>query len=156
MSITFRPVGPDDEPFLLEVYASTRSDEMALVPWTDAQREAFVKMQFTAQRQHYLNYYSDADYLVILSDDRAVGRLYVARLEGRILIIDITFLPAERNMGRGTSIIKSLMDEAAAAAKPLQIHVEFYNPSLRLFERLGFRKVDESGPYLLMEWNPAA
>jgi GNAT superfamily N-acetyltransferase len=153
MSITFRPTGPDDEPFLLEVYAGTRSEEMAAVPWSDAQREAFVKMQYIAQRQHYRSHYPNADFLIILSDERAVGRLYVERSAEKIRIIDITFLPEERNTGSGTVIIRDLMDEAARAGKPLQIYVESFNPSLRLFERLGFRRIEEGGVHLLMEWN---
>jgi ribosomal protein S18 acetylase RimI-like enzyme len=32
------------------------------------------------------------------------------------------------------------------------IHVEVFNPALRLYERLGFKKVAENGPYHLMEW----
>ncbi|HYY56767.1 MAG TPA: GNAT family N-acetyltransferase [Pyrinomonadaceae bacterium] len=159
MSITFRPAGPDDEPFLLEVYASARADEMAAVPWSDAQREAFLKMQYTAQSQHYRSHFPDADYLIILSDNRPVGRLYVDRSKAEILIIDITFLQAERNTGSGTAIIRDLMNEAADAGKPLRIHVESFNPSLRLFERLGFHRVEEEdgdGVYLLMEWNNGA
>ena len=158
MSITFRPAGPDDEPFLLEVYASARADEMAAVPWSDAQRQAFIKMQYAAQRQHYRSHFPQADYLIILSDNRPVGRLYVDRSGAKILIVDITFLQAERNNGSGTAIIRDLMDEAANAGKPLHIHVESFNPSLRLFERLGFHRIDEEGDgvYLLMEWNSSA
>ena len=48
--ISLRPVQPADAPFLLEVYASTRTSEMALVPWTDEQRHAFISSQFAAQQ----------------------------------------------------------------------------------------------------------
>ena len=43
--LTLRPCTDDDLPFLLEVYASTRADEMAIVPWTDEEKQAFVRMQ---------------------------------------------------------------------------------------------------------------
>jgi hypothetical protein len=41
--------------------------------------------------------------------------------------------------------------EAAAAGKP-RIHVERFNPALRLYERLGFRPIEDKGVYLFMEW----
>jgi GNAT superfamily N-acetyltransferase len=153
MSITFRPTGPDDESFLLEVYRSTRADELAVVPWNETQKEAFLKMQFVAQRNHYRSHYPAATYEIILSDDAEVGRLYVVRLDEIIVIIDITLLPGERNRGIGTSIIKDLMAEAAQTGKHLQIYVESFNPSLRLFERLGFSRIEEDGFYLLMDWS---
>ncbi len=155
-SVTFRPIRPDDEAFLLAVYASTRADEMARVPWSEAQREAFLKMQFAAQQHHYRERYPDAAFQIILSQDRPVGRLYVARLEKEIRIIDITLLPEHRNNGIGTPILRDLMAEAAQAEKPLHIYVESFNPSLRLFERLGFTKIDDDGINFFMEWRPPA
>ena len=154
MPITFRPVEPDDEAFLLKVYGSAREEELARVPWTEVQRETFLRMQLTAQHQHYRERYPDGEFLIILKASRPVGRLYVARLEEQIRIMDITLLPEERNAGLGTSILKDLMVEAGKAGKPLRIYVESFNPSLRLFERLGFSSIEENGIHLLMEWRP--
>ena len=152
MSITYRAIEPADDDFLLRVYASTRAEELALVPWDDAQREAFLKMQFAAQHHHYRERYPDAAYQIIFLNQHAIGRLYVARLDEELRIIDITILPEHRGGGVGTSIIKGLLDEAAAAGKAVRIYVESFNPSLRLFERLGFTKVDEHGVNFLTEW----
>ena len=156
MSITFRPIGPDDESLLFKLYSSTRTDELAALPWDETQKEAFLKMQFLAQANHYRKHYPTASYEIILSDDRPVGRLYVERGDEKISIIDITLLPEERKKGLGTSIIKDLMAEAAQTAKPLQIYVESFNPSLLLFERLGFSRIEEEGFYFLMEWSGAS
>ena len=151
-SVTLRPVRPEDADFLLEVYASTRSAEMALVPWDAAQKEAFVRMQCTAQQQHYASRYPQANHDIILVDGRPVGRLYVARNEDKVHILDITILPQYRNAGIGTSILRSLMDEAAQAGKPLSIYVETFNPSLRLFERLGFTRIEQTDFNFLLQW----
>jgi predicted GNAT family acetyltransferase len=56
------------------------------------------------------------------------------------------------NRGLGTTLLKNLQAEAAAAGKPLRIHVERFNPVLRLYERLGFREIEDRGVYLFMEW----
>ena len=150
--VALRPVTPEDEAFLLEVYASTRAEELSKVPWDEAQREAFLKMQFAAQQLHYQTHNPTATHDLILLDAHAIGRLYVARREREIRILDITILPDYRNQGMGTPLIEELMTEAAQAGKPLTIYVESFNPSLRLFERLGFSKIEDDGVNYLMEW----
>lgn len=155
--VRLRPVVAGDESFLLSVYASTRMDEMALVRWDDAQREAFLKAQFEAQQHHYQSHFPEARHEIIEDAElppkqRAVGRLYVLRTDAFIRILDLTVLPGFRNAGIGTHLLRDLMKEAAAAALPLRIYVESFNPSLRLFERLGFQQVEEQGMHFLMEW----
>jgi RimJ/RimL family protein N-acetyltransferase len=153
-NITIRPVGPDDHDFLLQVYASTRAAEMALVPWTSEQQQAFIRLQFAAQQAHYEKTYPAASHDIVLSNGRPVGRLYVARLDHEIRIVDITMLPAERNFGIGSYLIKQLLDEAKQTGKVTRIYVEEFNPSLRLFERLGFTRSEQHGIHVLMERIP--
>jgi GNAT superfamily N-acetyltransferase len=152
MSVTLRPATPEDEEFLLRVYASVRQEELAQVPWSDAQKEGFLRSQFAAQQLHYRKHNPGATHDIILLDEEAIGRLYVARREAEIRILDITILSEHRNKGIGTPLIKSLMDEAERAGKPLNIWVESYNPSHHLFERLGFLKVEDDRVNHLMEW----
>jgi GNAT superfamily N-acetyltransferase len=89
-----------------------------------------------------------------MADNRPVGRLYVARLDQEIRIVDITLLPAERNDGIGSYLIKQLLDEANRSGKKTRIYVEEFNPSLRLFERLGFSPSEQHGIHLLLQCNP--
>ena len=154
MSVALRPVTLEDESFLLDVYASTRLEELDLTQWDQAQRAAFVRMQFNAQRNHYHVNFPEADHQVILFNDERVGRLYIARLDAAIRILDITILPARRNAGIGTSILTEVMNESVETVKPVHIYVESFNPSLRLFGRLGFIKADASDYNFLMEWAP--
>lgn len=152
--IKLRPVQPEDDPFLLEVYASTRAEEMALVPWTDEQRQAFLKMQFDAQQNYYQQKYPTADHDIIHLHETPLGRLYVARLEEEVRIVDITLLPQHRGRGIGTHLLTELMNEATNKRLPLRIYVETFNPSLKLFERLGFTQTAQHGMHLLMQWPP--
>src|ERR1043165_6246435 len=154
-TVTLRPVGPDDHEFLVAVYASPRADELALTPWTDEQRDSFVRWQFGAQQEHYAKTYPAANHDIIMSDGRQVGRLYVARLDQEIRIVDITVLPAERNSGIGSYLIEQILDEAKSAGKVTRIYVEEFNPSLRLFKRLGFSVSAQHGMHLLLECSPA-
>ena len=147
MTVHFRPIGPDDAAFLYEVYASTRLDELAVVDWDEAHKAAFLHRQFTAQHTYYQEHYAGADFLVILVDDCAAGRLYVARWNEEILIVDIALLPAYRNTGIGSTLLHTVMAEAAQAGTPVRIHVEKQSPALRLYTRLGFRPIADRGVY---------
>ena len=149
--ITLRPADADDSRFLLRVYASTREEELRLVDWSDDQKAAFLQMQFEAQDAYYRAQYHPATFDVVDVDGEPAGRLYVARWEEEIRIIDVALLPEHRGRGIGTSLIRALLGEAAAAGKRLSIHVEKDNPARRLYERLGFAEVGDRGLYVLME-----
>jgi GNAT superfamily N-acetyltransferase len=153
MSIELREETTEDQLFLLEVYASTRAQEMALVPWSDEQRAAFVRSQFDAQHSYYQAQFPDASYQVIMVDGQRAGRVYVLREAEAIRILDLTLLPQHRNAGIGTSLIREILAEADQTGKPVSIWVENFNPSLRLFERLGFVKIQEDGFNCLLKYS---
>ena len=154
MTVKLRPIEPQDDEFLLSVYASTREYELSLVPWSAEQKAIFLKMQFVAQQQHYQEHYQGAEFSVIMADKVPVGRLYVMRGRDEIRIIDIALLPEYRQQGIGTPLIQRLLDEAQEQGKNVRIHVEVFNPSQQLFERLGFTKINNDGINYLMEWVP--
>src|SRR5688572_28900065 len=154
--VQLRPATADDYVDLLNIYSSTREDELALTPWNDEQRRAFLEMQLKAQQSHYLEKYPGADHDMILLEGEIIGRIYVARLDGEIRIVDITLLPAYRGSGIGTELLQQLISEAERAQKPLRIYVESFNRSLELFKRLGFSCSGEHGIHLLMQRSPGA
>ena len=153
-AITLRPARDHDREFLYRVYASTREDELAVVPWTDAQREEFLRMQFAAQDSHYHTHFPDAAYDLVLRDGQPIGRLYVDRRPDELRILDIALLSEHRGGGIGTRLMRELLDEAARTGKAVRIHVEHNNPALRLYHRLGFTRVGDTGVYYLMERVP--
>ena len=144
----------EDHEFLYRVYASTRQEELAAVPWTAEQKEAFLRSQFSLQHQHYQKYYAEAAFDIILCGGEPAGRLYVLRSPGEIRIVDIALLPEHRGAGIGSKLLQDLLTEAAASGKFVSIHVERFNPAMRLYERLGFTKQEEVGVYFRMEWSP--
>lgn len=152
VGLAFRPIAEADLPFLAKVYASTRVEELAAAPWSEAQKAAFLDMQFQAQHAHYQKYYPEADWLVTMRDSEDIGRLYVERWPRQHCIIDIAFLPEHRGQGFGEALLRDLMDEAAAVGKDVSIHVEKFNPAMRLYRRLGFTTEEDKGVYDLMRW----
>jgi GNAT superfamily N-acetyltransferase len=155
-SIQLRAINQNDMTSLLEIYASTRQDELEKVPgWTDNMKYEFVKSQFHAQHQYYQQNYVGGDFWVIESKKKNIGRLYLHEnfQERGVRIIDITIRPDYRNKGIGKSILEDLMRKSAGLDRPLTIHVESFNPAKNLYTRLGFEKISETnGVYHLMEW----
>jgi ribosomal protein S18 acetylase RimI-like enzyme len=151
--VHLRPITDADPAFLERVYASTRKEELALTDWSDRQKSDFIAFQFRAQHQHYVTHYHDAGFFVVERDGVAVGRLYLHWRRDELRIVDIALLPEARGRGLGGTLLQALMAQAAAHAKSVSIHVEQMNPAMRLYLRLGFRKIGEHGIYHLMQWS---
>lgn len=134
------------------MYASTRAEELGIVPWSPSEKEAFLGQQFEAQHRHYQCAYADGQFSIVSAGTEDIGRLYVWRGTEELRIIDIALLPAWRGRGIGGGLIRTLLDEAANTGKRVSIHVEQHNPALRLYQRLGFKPVSDNGIYWLMEW----
>jgi len=152
LSLRLRPITPEDDSFLAGLYASTRAEELAVTGWSDEDKGVFCRRQFDAQTAHYRENYPGASLQVIERAGEPLGRLYVARWEREIRIMDIALLPGHRGAGIGSQFLRELQKEARSAGKSLTIHVERFNPALRLYERLGFQMVEDKGVYLLMKW----
>ena len=153
-SLCLRAAVLDDLEFLYQVYAGTRTEELAVTGWDESQKEQFLRMQFDAQHRYYHEVFSTASYQVILSDGQRAGRLYVDRRADVIAIIDIALLPEWRGRGIGGILLREITDEATRVGKPVRIHVEHFNRALTLYQRFGFRKIGDTGIYYHMEWSP--
>ena len=152
---TLRVERPDDEPFLFEVYSSTRQEELEVAGWDAAARTAFLQMQFQAMRRGYANMFPAGDFLIVVLDGRPAGRMVVKRTADEIHLVDMALLPAHRGKGIGTCLMRDLLTEAKRTRKRIRLQVLKHNRAARLYERLGFRRLEESGPYEQMEWRPA-
>ncbi len=153
--VSLRRTVEEDMDFLYRVYAATRAGEMALLAdWTPAAKEAFLRSQFQAQHHHYREHYPQACFEVIVEQGRDIGRLYVARLNDEIRVMDLALLPDCRGRGIGSALMRELMTEAAALDKLVSLHVEDFNPAKRLYERLGFTVAGTRSFYQLLHWRP--
>ncbi len=122
--------------------------------WDEERKSAFVDQQFEAQTVYYHQHYKGAEFFVLEADGEPVGRFYLHHREREIRLMDISFLPEHRNRGWGSSLLASLQKRAAGEGKSITIHVEKYNPALKLYGRLGFRPIADREVYWLLEWVP--
>ncbi len=150
--ISFRPVTDGDEEFLLEVYQSSRGDDLRELGWDKDRISEFLGMQYEAQKHFYQTDYSEASDEIILLAGLPAGRLIVDRREHEIRCVDMALLPAHRGAGVGTLLIRKLQDEAKRVSQPLRLQVIRFSRAVNLFERLGFVRTSETGTHFQMEW----
>ncbi len=149
--LTARPRTPADTELLATLYASTRAAELAPVPWPDDAKRAFLRAQFEAQTRHYDLHYADAEFLVVERDGHPIGRLILFWGERDLRVVDIALAPDCCGRGLGTTLLRAVLAQATGS---VSIHVERFNPALRLYRRLGFAPEEDAGVYLRMRWQP--
>lgn len=149
--ISLRPFQADDEAFLFRLYRDARAEEMATWGWDEAQQQAFLNMQFRARNLAYSTY-PNVEHSIILNFDKPIGRLLVSRKDDELRLVDIALLGEVRGQGIGAKLIADLLELAVRENKPVRLHVEKSNPALRLYQRLGFQILEDTGTQFFMEW----
>ncbi len=153
-TISLRSVLPEDEPFLFRLYASTREVELESFGWSEADKDAFLRLQFKAHQHHYATMSPEADRMIILRDGRPVGNLIVIRAQKEIRLAEIALHPEDRNGGIGSRLISDLMEEAKEMGLTLRLHVAKFNRAIRLYRRMGFTLIGDTGTHFFMERGP--
>jgi len=145
-----------DLPQLRRLYADTRAEEMAGVPWPEVARQGFLDQQFALQHQHYLREYGAADFLVLERAGVVQGRYYLLREDAVHLIVDISLMAGERGQGIGRALIQASQREAAALGRGMHLHVSTANPrAQRLYASLGFVVGASTHTHHGMHWRPS-
>ncbi|HEX4853080.1 GNAT family N-acetyltransferase [Arenimonas sp.] len=154
LGFRLRHATDEDLPRLRDLYADTRADEVAAVPWPAMAKRSFLDHQFELQHRHYLVHYADAQFLVVEQDGLLQGRYYLQRGTEADLIVDISLVAACRGRGVGRALIEASQREAATAGRGMTLHVVRANVAARrLYERLGFQlAADDGGTHLRMDW----
>jgi ribosomal protein S18 acetylase RimI-like enzyme len=110
--------------------------------WDDAEQEAFFLRRFDPDR-----------WQVVEAAGEEVGMLIVEEREDEVFLSELQIVPAWQGRGIGTSIVRSLMERAAAVGKPLTLRVLHVNPRAKaLYARLGFQPFEEIETHTYMRW----
>jgi ribosomal protein S18 acetylase RimI-like enzyme len=155
LGLICRPMTDADLPFVAALYASTRTEELAATGWPSETQAAFLEQQHRAQHHHYRAVYPEAEWLIVEQAGQPIGRIYLAEDGDELLLIDISLLPASRRSGLGGALLHDLLAFARERKRTVSLHVERVNPAQRLYERLGFRTVEEEAIYRRMVWRAA-
>jgi len=151
--LDYRLVEDRDKSFLRELYGTTRAAEMAMVPWSDEQKDEFVEMQFNAQHTFYFEQFDQAEFGIISKNNIDVGRLYLDLRDDEVRIIDIALHPTYQRLGIGKALLEAIIQYAQERELLVTIHVEKNNSAMSLYLRLGFELIEDQGVYNLMQWS---
>lgn len=149
--VALREESDGDLDFLADLYASTREEELRPVAWPEAQKRAFLRQQFDLQRAHYRQHYEGAEWLIVLRDAAPIGRLYLKAGSTEVRLMDVALALAQRGQGIGTALMHGVLQHADALGVPVTLHVEPFNPAIRLYQRLGFTTLETRGIYCYMQ-----
>jgi ribosomal protein S18 acetylase RimI-like enzyme len=140
-----RLAAPADEPFVRQLYRTSRAGEFAAADLPPAVLETLLDQQYRAQALGYAAQFPDAIALIIRHRDEPVGRLILQTGDRSWRIVDIVLLDSARGRGIGSDIIEAIARAASGqGAQELVLAVLSGNVAARrLYERLGFVQTTE-------------
>jgi ribosomal protein S18 acetylase RimI-like enzyme len=102
------------------------------------------------QRQYFAQHVRPSDVDIVEIDGKRAGVLVVTRSPTEYYVNAIAIEPRWQNRGIGSKLLTSIVEEANAAGVSVGLRVMKVNPARRLYERLGFRVVDETPTHFAM------
>jgi ribosomal protein S18 acetylase RimI-like enzyme len=155
MPLYVRPTLPTDEQFLYQLVYQTTAEQLYAWSWDPQIRDQLLDMQIRAKHGAYAVEFPNADYVIVMLDDQPVGRMIIDRAGEFYVLVDIAILPKHRSAGIGTRLILGLCMEAELMQKKVRLHVSVTNQrAAALYQRLGFRVIEDQEVNLLMERSP--
>lgn len=143
---------PEDEAFLRELIVGTVAAELGAENWPEPMRGHLLRLQFDARRQSHRANYPEAASEVIEADGRDAGWIVVMTMPDEVRLVEIMMAAEFRGQGIGSAVIGEVVAAANSADKPVRLHVNVTNKgAIRLYERLGFRRVGGDEVQDLME-----
>jgi hypothetical protein len=128
MEISCRPLTVDDEPFIKRLIEDVVADELGARLWPDAVLAPLLDIQYRAPGG-FRDAFPGATEEIVQRD--GAGWLVTARDAESIRVVDIAFLPQERDKGLGTACIRDLQTEAERTIRILRISVVQMNAAAR-------------------------
>jgi ribosomal protein S18 acetylase RimI-like enzyme len=155
MSVQLRPETPVDEPFLRRVVMETIALELGADRWPEPMRSHLLQLQYQNRRMGPRAGFPAGESHIILLDGEPAGWLFLANMDHEIHIVEIMVLPECRSRGVGAEAIGHVLALASPAGKPVRLTVNVLNAgAIRLYERLGFRRIGGNDVQHEMEARP--
>jgi ribosomal protein S18 acetylase RimI-like enzyme len=157
MTVTRRPESQQDEPFLRRLILDTIAGELGASAWPEPMRSHLLGIQYTARRQSHRMNFPEAASQVIEADGEDAGWTVVTTMPHEVRLVEIMVLPQLRGKGIGAAVIRGILRSAAQEGKPVRLTVNVTNqPAIRLYQRLGFRRIGGDEVQHFMEhWPPS-
>lgn len=143
----------------LTLRKATQADAEFLYHVLKATMQAYVDQTWgwdeAAQRARFQEEFEPGKDRIIVLNGEDIGVIGVEEGEEELFLDKIYILPAYQRRGIGTRLIQDVLDRAFQESLPVRLRVLKVNPARRLYERLGFVKVDETESSYVMSATPA-
>ena len=140
IQIRFRQAQENDANFLYALHVATMKEYVDKTwGWEDAFQEAVFRER-----------YVPAEVQIITWNGKDIGMISVEEKKEDVFLRTIEIHPLYQRQGLGTSIIQQIVADAASRKKSVFLRVLKVNPAQRLYERLGFRIVEETPTHYMM------
>jgi ribosomal protein S18 acetylase RimI-like enzyme len=155
MPLFVRPALPQDDKFQYDLAYGVMYEQLHAQLWDPNIRHPLMDLQVKSKRASYAAVHPQADYAIIMLDDQPVGRLIIDRSGEFYHLVDISIVPKQRSAGIGTRVVLGLCMEAELMRKSVRLYVSITNPRAKaLYQRLGFRVIEDQQTDTLMERRP--
>jgi ribosomal protein S18 acetylase RimI-like enzyme len=149
-----RPATADDESFLYAVFCTTWEHEVSAMP-NPSLVQHYLRIQYTAQPRRFAQRFPGHERWVVTYAGQPAGRFFMHRSPSILHVVEITLLPEYRSRGIGSSLLRGVMDEAAAAGQSVSLRVARRNVrAANLYNAVGFRLVTMDDQDSYFEWTP--
>ncbi|WJM80561.1 GNAT family N-acetyltransferase [Pectobacterium brasiliense] len=142
-NITLRPATPEDEQFLFELRRATMDEHL---------HRAGVIADDSAHWQRIKYHYNDA-YIVLMRSER-IGLFKRHKSANEWTIIQIQILPAYQGQDIAAWLLNTFLQQADEANVPVTLSVLNGNRAIMLYQRVGFKIVDNDDIALKMKRPP--
>lgn len=152
MPINRRREAAEDEAFLRRLVIDTVARELGADAWPEPMRAHLLGIQFEGRRHSHRANYPGSVSEVIEADGEDAGWIVMTTMPHEVRLVEIMVAEAFRGKGIGSAVIGEVLAAAESAGKPARLHVNVTNSAaIRLYERLGFRRIDGDEVQQLME-----
>lgn len=150
--LRLRELQPQDQAFAEALFFSTR-EFLYQMPMAKAQVDLLIKQQFILQQASYGTSFPLAETFIIQLFAEPIGKLILNNTPDSLHVIDIAFMPAIRNKGYGSSILRALKHLADQTGRPMRLAVDQQNTrAKKLYLALGFKIMDSSDTHDTLLW----
>ena len=141
-SVELRPATSDDYDFVFSVHCVTmRAFVEPIYGWDLDWQSRYLRKHFDPDERQIIRF-----------GGTDVGYISFEEQESCVFLKTICVLPAYQHRGIGTTLIRSLQQNAVRTGVPVMLQVLKSNRARGLYERLGFEILGETDTHYRLKW----
>lgn len=153
--ISLCPLKPSHTDFLLQLFKECRPDLALIGNLNEKQKDDFILQQFTIEEDQLSKMYPDAEFNIVMLNEKPIGRFYVYHSKLSDHIVEIGLLESYRGLGIGKKIMITAIENALRKGNELSLQVAWFNQrAYSFYERLGFRVIEDNLVLKKMQYMP--